>query len=125
MPIPVRQNIRVASYLMRQKLAKREKYPLIVEIEPLFACNLSCPGCGKIQHPTEILRRRLSVEDETEIDLSWLAAARTVGITAGASAPDHLVHRVVDRLACLGATTVVERNGHHEDVHFSLPPEVR
>jgi hopanoid biosynthesis associated radical SAM protein HpnH len=63
MPIPVRQNMRVASYLMRQKLAKREKYPLIVEIEPLFACNLSCPGCGKIQHPTEILRRRLSVED--------------------------------------------------------------
>ena len=63
MPIPVRQNMRVATYLMRQKLAKREKYPLIVEIEPLFACNLSCPGCGKIQHPTEILRRRLSVED--------------------------------------------------------------
>jgi hopanoid biosynthesis associated radical SAM protein HpnH len=63
MPIPVRQNMRVASYLLRQKLAKREKYPLIVEIEPLFACNLSCPGCGKIQHPTDILRRRLSVED--------------------------------------------------------------
>ena len=63
MPIPIRQNMRVASYLMRQKLAKREKYPLIVEIEPLFACNLSCPGCGKIQHPTDILRRRLSVED--------------------------------------------------------------
>jgi hopanoid biosynthesis associated radical SAM protein HpnH len=63
MPIPVRQNMRVASYLLRQKLAKREKYPLIVEIEPLFACNLSCPGCGKIQHPTDILRRRLSVEE--------------------------------------------------------------
>jgi hopanoid biosynthesis associated radical SAM protein HpnH len=63
MPIPVRQNARVASYLVRQKLARREKYPLIVEIEPLFACNLACPGCGKIQHPTDILRRRLSVED--------------------------------------------------------------
>jgi hopanoid biosynthesis associated radical SAM protein HpnH len=36
---------------------------LLVEIEPLFACNLECPGCGKIQHPTEILRRRLSVDD--------------------------------------------------------------
>jgi hopanoid biosynthesis associated radical SAM protein HpnH len=43
---------------------KRNKYfPFIVEIEPLFACNLSCPGCGKIQHPTEVLRQRLSVED--------------------------------------------------------------
>ncbi len=63
MPIPLRQNIRVARYLWQQKRAKREKFPLLVEIEPLFTCNLSCPGCGKIQHPTEILRRRLSVED--------------------------------------------------------------
>jgi hopanoid biosynthesis associated radical SAM protein HpnH len=43
---------------------KRTKYfPFIVEIEPLFACNLACPGCGKIQHPTDILRKRLSVDD--------------------------------------------------------------
>jgi hopanoid biosynthesis associated radical SAM protein HpnH len=48
---------------MRQRLRGRERFPLIVEIEPLFACNLACPGCGKIQHPTDILRRRLSVED--------------------------------------------------------------
>jgi hopanoid biosynthesis associated radical SAM protein HpnH len=63
MPIPVRQNLRMASYLMRQKLARREKFPLIVELEPLFVCNLACPGCGKIQYPTEILRKRLSVEE--------------------------------------------------------------
>jgi hopanoid biosynthesis associated radical SAM protein HpnH len=63
MGIPYRQNIRVARYLWQQRRAKREKFPLLVEIEPLFACNLSCPGCGKIQHPTEILRQRLSVED--------------------------------------------------------------
>jgi hopanoid biosynthesis associated radical SAM protein HpnH len=62
MPIPIRQNLRMASYLMRQKFAKREKYPLIVELEPLFVCNLACPGCGKIQYPTEILRKRLSPE---------------------------------------------------------------
>lgn len=63
MGIPLRQNLRMASYLMRQKLARREKYPLIVELEPLFVCNLSCPGCGKIQYPTEILRKRVSPED--------------------------------------------------------------
>lgn len=62
MPIPIRQNLRMATYLMRQRLAKREKYPLIVELEPLFACNLACPGCGKIQYPTDILRQRLSPE---------------------------------------------------------------
>src|SRR5690349_2962802 len=63
MPIPLRQNLTVARYLARQKRQKRYKYPLIVEIEPLFACNLDCPGCGKIQHPTEILRKRLSADD--------------------------------------------------------------
>ncbi|MGB9112373.1 MAG: adenosyl-hopene transferase HpnH [Acidimicrobiales bacterium] len=63
MAIPIRQNMRMASYLMRQKLAGREKYPLIVELEPLFVCNLACPGCGKIQYPTEILRKRLTPEE--------------------------------------------------------------
>ncbi len=63
MSIPIRQNLRVASHLVRQKLKGTRYYPFIVEIEPLFACNLACPGCGKIQHPTDILRRRLSVED--------------------------------------------------------------
>ncbi|HSS09289.1 MAG TPA: adenosyl-hopene transferase HpnH [Acidimicrobiales bacterium] len=63
MPIPLRQSVRVGTYLMRQKLARRDKFPLIVELEPLFACNLACAGCGKIQHPTEILRKRLSVDD--------------------------------------------------------------
>jgi hopanoid biosynthesis associated radical SAM protein HpnH len=63
MPIPLRQNLRMASYLMGKKLRRVEKYPLIVELEPLFVCNLACPGCGKIQYPTEVLRRRLSPED--------------------------------------------------------------
>ncbi len=63
MPIPIRQNLRVGAHLFRQKLKGNKRFPFIVEIEPLFACNLACPGCGKIQHPTDILRRRLSVED--------------------------------------------------------------
>ncbi len=63
MPIPLRQNMRMSAYLARQKITRREKFPLIVELEPLFSCNLACPGCGKIQYPTEILRKRLSVEE--------------------------------------------------------------
>jgi len=63
MPIPVRQNLRIGAHLFKQRVKKTKHYPFIVEIEPLFACNLSCPGCGKIQHPTDILRKRLSVED--------------------------------------------------------------
>jgi hopanoid biosynthesis associated radical SAM protein HpnH len=66
MGVPLRQSIKVGTYMARQKLAGRDKYPLIVEVEPLFACNLACNGCGKIQHPTEVLRQRLSVEQVVE-----------------------------------------------------------
>jgi hopanoid biosynthesis associated radical SAM protein HpnH len=52
----------VGWYLLRNRIARRERFPLVVELEPLFACNLACPGCGKIQYPTETLRRRVSVE---------------------------------------------------------------
>jgi hopanoid biosynthesis associated radical SAM protein HpnH len=38
------------------------RFPLLVELEPLFACNLACAGCGKIQHPADVLRRRMPVE---------------------------------------------------------------
>jgi len=53
----------VASYVLRQKLAGRERYPLVLMLEPLFRCNLACAGCGKIQYPAHILKTDLSVED--------------------------------------------------------------
>jgi len=62
MSIPIRQSMRIGTYLLQQKLRRREKFPLIVELEPLFACNLACAGCGKIQHPADVLRRRMPVE---------------------------------------------------------------
>ncbi len=62
MSMPVRQSLKIGAYLMRQRLSGRTKFPLLVELEPLFACNLSCAGCGKIQHPADELRRRMPVE---------------------------------------------------------------
>ncbi len=62
MSISVRQRARIGWYLAQQRLAKREKFPLLVELEPLFQCNLACAGCGKIQHPEHVLRRRMPVE---------------------------------------------------------------
>jgi hopanoid biosynthesis associated radical SAM protein HpnH len=52
----------VASYVVKQKLARRKRYPLVLMLEPLFRCNLACAGCGKIQYPAQILRKHLSVE---------------------------------------------------------------
>ena len=61
MAIPIRQTARMGAYLMKQRLRHVDKYPLIVELEPLFQCNLACEGCGKIQHPEHELRRRMPV----------------------------------------------------------------
>jgi hopanoid biosynthesis associated radical SAM protein HpnH len=62
MAIPLRQGARIGWYLFNQKVRRRDKFPLIVELEPLYACNLHCNGCGKIQQPHEILRQRMPVE---------------------------------------------------------------
>jgi hopanoid biosynthesis associated radical SAM protein HpnH len=61
--IPLRQILLIGSYVVRQHLAGRRHYPLVLMLEPLFRCNLSCAGCGKIDYPDPILNRRLSLED--------------------------------------------------------------
>ncbi len=63
MGVPLRMKAKVGAYLIKQKLMGRQKYPLVMMLEPLFACNLECAGCGKIQYPTEILRKRLSPQE--------------------------------------------------------------
>jgi hopanoid biosynthesis associated radical SAM protein HpnH len=54
--------VTVASYIIKQKLRGRTRYPLVLMLEPLFRCNLSCAGCGKIQYPAQILRKHLTLE---------------------------------------------------------------
>jgi len=63
MPVPLRQQLRVGAYIMKQRLSGRERYPLVLMLEPLFRCNLACPGCGKIDYPAAILNKRLSVDE--------------------------------------------------------------
>ena len=63
MGIPVVQTYRIARYILEQKLKGNKRYPLVLMLEPLFQCNLACSGCGKIDYPDEILRKRMSVED--------------------------------------------------------------
>jgi len=62
MSVPLSQMWTVATYVIRQRLAGRKRYPLVLMLEPLFRCNLACAGCGKIQYPAQILRKNLSVE---------------------------------------------------------------
>jgi len=63
MGIPLGQAVAVGSYILRQHLRGRKRYPLVLMLEPLFRCNLACAGCGKIDYPDPILDQRLSVAD--------------------------------------------------------------
>jgi hopanoid biosynthesis associated radical SAM protein HpnH len=61
MPIPLAQMWTVATYVLRQRMRGRKRYPLVLMLEPLFRCNLACAGCGKIQYPAHVLKRDLDL----------------------------------------------------------------
>ena len=65
------------------------------------------------------------IDDHTALDPVWLAGTRTIGLTAGASAPERLVQKVVDELAGLGPVAVEDRTVAQESIQFNVPREVR
>ncbi|MGW0994505.1 adenosyl-hopene transferase HpnH [Streptomyces sp. NPDC002520] len=92
MAMPLRQSIKVATYLLEQKLRKRDKFALLVELEPLFACNLKCEGCGKIQHPAGVLKQRMPVAQAVGAVLE--SGAPMVSIAGG----EPLMHPQIDEI---------------------------
>jgi hopanoid biosynthesis associated radical SAM protein HpnH len=84
--------VKIGLYLARQRVRGRTKYPLIVELEPLFACNLKCPGCGKIQHPASILKQRMPVEQA--VGAIEESGAPMVSIAGG----EPLMHPQIDEI---------------------------
>jgi len=64
------------------------------------------------------------VDDAGELDLAWLAGVRRIGVSAGASAPGHLVDDLVATLSGLGPVTVSVTATDTEDIRFTLPKEV-
>ncbi len=65
------------------------------------------------------------IDGPDDIQPSWLDNKTTIGVTAGASAPEVLVQQVIDRLRALGASTVVHMEGREENMVFALPKELR
>jgi len=64
------------------------------------------------------------VADGSEVKREWFAHARTVGITAGASAPEEMVENVIDALRALGPVEVSTMTGREEKVEFKLPSKL-
>ena len=92
MAMPLHQSIRLGSYLLKQKLLRRDKFALLVELEPLFACNLSCAGCGKIQEPASMLKRRMPVDEA--VGAIEESGAPMVSIAGG----EPLMHPQIDEI---------------------------
>jgi hopanoid biosynthesis associated radical SAM protein HpnH len=92
MSVSMRQSMRIGSYLMKQKLSKNKKFPLIVELEPLFACNLKCAGCGKIQQPHDVLKQRMPVEQA--VGAVEECGAPMVSLAGG----EPLMHKDIDEI---------------------------
>ncbi|MEN6407831.1 MAG: adenosyl-hopene transferase HpnH [Thermoguttaceae bacterium] len=72
MRFPLSLTRSMTSYLLRQRLAGRQRFPLVLMLEPLHACNLSCAGCGRIREYADTMHLRLSIEQ-------CLAAAEECG----------------------------------------------
>lgn len=92
MGIPTSQAFAVATYILRQRLRGRKRYPLVLMLEPLWRCNLECAGCGKIQHPEHILDMRLSPEE------CWAAAEECGAPVVSIAGGEPLIHPEIDRI---------------------------
>src|ERR1700709_707767 len=90
--MPLRQSIRLGRYLMTQKLRRNRKFPLLVELEPLFACNLKCAGCGKIEQPASLLKQRMPVEQAVAAVVE--SGAPMVSLAGG----EPLMHKQIDEI---------------------------
>jgi hopanoid biosynthesis associated radical SAM protein HpnH len=103
MGIPLAQQLRIGAYILRQRLAGRQRYPLVLMLEPLFRCNLACAGCGKIDYPEPILNRRLSFEECMQAVEE--CGAPVVAIAGG----EPLLHKEMPRIVggCLARGKVV------------------
>jgi hopanoid biosynthesis associated radical SAM protein HpnH len=96
MSVPVSQMWTVASYVIRQKLAGRKRYPLVMMLEPLFRCNLACAGCGKIQYPAHILKRNMPVDEALKaVDE---CGSPMVAIPGGEPLMHPEIHKIVEGL---------------------------
>jgi len=90
--MPLRQSLRLAAYLAKMKLKRVGKFPILVELEPLFACNLKCAGCGKIAQPAHLLKQRMPVDQAVGAVLE--SGAPMVSIAGG----EPLMHKEIDEI---------------------------
>jgi 4-hydroxy-3-methylbut-2-enyl diphosphate reductase len=92
----------------------------------LVVGSITSSNSNRLREVAELLGRKAYLIDRAEdIDPAWLVSSPTIGVTAGASAPEVLVEEVIARLHALGAGQVENLDGVIEDVKFPLPSGLR
>ncbi|MEU8139895.1 adenosyl-hopene transferase HpnH [Streptodolium elevatio] len=92
MGLPLNLAAKIGTHLVKQKIKRNDKFTMIVEIEPLFACNLKCGGCGKIQQPHDVLKKRMPVEQV--VAAVEECGAPMVSLAGG----EPLMHKDIDKI---------------------------
>ena len=92
MPVPVSQMTRVVRHVVSHRLRGVDRYPLVLMLEPLMRCNLACAGCGKIQHPVQVLRRQLTPQQ------CWDAAEECGAPIVSIPGGEPLLHPHIDEI---------------------------
>ena len=93
---PMELAVRLGWYVMKNKAARRKKFPLVTMLEPLEACNLACEGCGRIREYEAVIDRMLTVEQCMQAVED--SAAPIVSIAGGEPTMHPQIDEIVERI---------------------------
>ncbi|CAN5915764.1 adenosyl-hopene transferase HpnH [soil metagenome] len=60
---PLPMTLRIAGYVAKKKLSRAKRFPMVLMLEPLHACNLTCTGCGRIREYESTIKQKLSIQE--------------------------------------------------------------
>jgi len=63
MRFPLTMTSRIAGYVLKKKISRAERFPMVLMLEPLHACNLTCTGCGRIREYESTIKQKLSIQE--------------------------------------------------------------
>ena len=63
MRFPLKMTTRIAGYVAKKKITRAKRFPMVLMLEPLHACNLTCTGCGRIREYESTIKQKLSIEE--------------------------------------------------------------
>src|SRR5262245_20630420 len=63
MRFPLSLTTSMVGYIAKKKLTRQRRFPMVLMLEPLHACNLTCTGCGRIREYSSTIKERLTVEE--------------------------------------------------------------